>query len=347
VFIEARLANSDTLRLSLPFDLFQRYAATAELARAVRPQSVLDIGGYLGDENGHLATPGDFFGCDPEGGAISVEATDLRQCDHPHHQPAQAWEQPFADQSFDLVTCLDVLEHIHPGRRPDFLAELDRVAGRWIVLGAPFWSPAVLAAETEVGDAIASARRFLAEHLTLGLPREDDVLRFFEDRGYRTFRIPNGYLPRWKWMQLLTFHYFNFNDYRAIREFNTLCNAHGFSYDQAEPCYRVLFLISKGPLESREVEAIASIVDRPAEADARAFWGRFLEAALESGAFVRLHNRIAALLAEQRKALSDAQFIVNERQKAIAHLEREISGTPLWRLALRRLRKKFREAIRR
>jgi 2-polyprenyl-3-methyl-5-hydroxy-6-metoxy-1,4-benzoquinol methylase len=45
------------------------------------------------------------------------------------------YELPYADKSFDMVICMEVLEHLeHPDRA---LAELARVAGRWLLLSVP------------------------------------------------------------------------------------------------------------------------------------------------------------------------------------------------------------------
>jgi SAM-dependent methyltransferase len=40
---------------------------------------------------------------------------------------------PFADDEFDLVYCSSVIEHVPPGRRPAFAAELRRVGRGWFV----------------------------------------------------------------------------------------------------------------------------------------------------------------------------------------------------------------------
>ncbi len=48
---------------------------------------------------------------------------------------------PFGDASFDLVTALETLEHLDPRHVPTALAELARVAGRWVMCTIPSFGP--------------------------------------------------------------------------------------------------------------------------------------------------------------------------------------------------------------
>jgi SAM-dependent methyltransferase len=47
-------------------------------------------------------------------------------------------DAPFPDQSFDLVICLEVLEHIDDPYYARSLEEIQRLAGRYILIGVPF-----------------------------------------------------------------------------------------------------------------------------------------------------------------------------------------------------------------
>ncbi len=164
--IESSPARTDDLAVTLPFDLYQRYRLAGELCRILDPSSILDVGGYLGDADGHLATSADFLSPKPD----RVRSTDLRQLDWPRHHPAKAWEQPCGDASFDMAVSLDVLEHLPEAERPRFLAELDRISKRWIVLGGPFRSAEVVEAERELSASLLQDRAFLDEHQQEGLP---------------------------------------------------------------------------------------------------------------------------------------------------------------------------------
>ncbi len=257
--IESSKGKEEDLVESLPFDLFQRYRLAGQICELLEPARVLDVGGYLGDEGGHLATSRDFLCLSREAGPTDVRSTDLRQGDWPAHQPSPAWDQPFADDSFDLVLSLDVLEHLAEEQRARFLAELDRLSRSWILLSAPFADAAVEAAEKLLREGLLATQRFLDEHRELGLPELEGVRRYYQSKGYSVEVIPNGYLPRWKTMQILTCLYFGHRDWVSLRTLNRLYNRLLFPLDQCEPCYRHHLLISKRALEAETSSRLAAL----------------------------------------------------------------------------------------
>jgi SAM-dependent methyltransferase len=185
----------------LPFDMYQRYdhvrAATARLG--TRPRRILDVGGVMGGAHGHFATLADFF---PDDLPCAI---DVRVADHPDHLAMDGPPLPFADASFDLVLCQDVLEHVPVGGRNLLLDELRRVSRRFVVLAAPFATPGVRDADA-VLFALVKARHgyehaFLNEHLTHGHPDLAATVAHFEAVGASVVVLPNGYLPYWTLMQ--------------------------------------------------------------------------------------------------------------------------------------------------
>ena len=109
-----------------------------ELYNQVKPSSVLEVGCGEGALAGHLLQhalkrPSCFEACD-----LSLEAVDHRVDPLIHFKQASIYELPYADKSFDLIVCCEVLEHLeHPQRG---LAELARVAGKGVLLSVP-WEP--------------------------------------------------------------------------------------------------------------------------------------------------------------------------------------------------------------
>ncbi len=342
--IDAEPCSQEDLVLGLPFDLYQRYRLAAQVGSRLTQGPILDVGGLLGDQDGHLATTADFLFELEMDSPVEVRTTDLRHCDHPDHAPAPAWEQPFENASFDLVLALDVLEHLDPERRPDFLSELDRVARSFILIGAPFSTPAVERTEEELAQGLLNTRRFLEEHRTLGLPSHDLVESHFRDRPeYEVHRFPSGYLARWRAMQVLTQHYFQLNDATSMIALNRLYNQTCYVPDLAEPAYRSLFLISKTPLSEDQRNSLAALLPGP-DSDPDSLCA--LSEMARNGQFPSLHQRLRELLQEREEAWLNTRFLINERQKLIRLLRREIRSlrneVPLWKLAGLRLRDKLR-----
>ena len=345
--IDATPSSGSQLVLGLPFDLYQRYRLAGQIAAALKPDSILDVGGYLGDQDGHLASSQDFFSqSGPQGGTISIQTTDIRHCDHPRHSPAAAWNQPFADGAFDLLISLDVLEHLPLARRSDFLTELDRLSRRWILLGAPFASAQIQKAERELSQGLMQASTFLKEHEELGLPEAEMVERFFgQEKKFEVLRFPNGLLSRWKAMQVLTQHYFGLNDYLTVDSFNRLYNHICYPLDQAEPAYRTVFLICKEPLVPQAREQLKALLS-PSLRELG-----LVEQLAENPSFLELHERLRDLGERQNRALDDVSFLINERQtwirllqQDLALVKEELRNLPLWKLALRRFRQKRRSS---
>ncbi|GIW10239.1 MAG: methyltransferase [Dehalococcoidia bacterium] len=96
---------------------------------------VLDLGCGAGNMRHHLAPYGEVVGCDPHRGALAVAVE--RHC---RVLQADAQALPFADQTFDLVAALDVIEHCPDDRAA--LGEAYRVLrpGGWAVLTVPAFS---------------------------------------------------------------------------------------------------------------------------------------------------------------------------------------------------------------
>lgn len=228
----------------LPFDMYQRYdhARAATVRLGTSPRRVLDVGGVMGGASGHFASLADFFPDD------ETCAIDVRVADHPDHLAVAGPPLPFADDSFDLVLCQDVLEHVPPDGRPTLLDELRRVSRRFIVLGAPFATAGVRDADA-VLFALVQARHgyehgFLREHLTHGHPELTATVAHFERAGASVVVLPNGYLPYWTLMQaanlLLAEPALGERYARGQARYN------GQVADWREPAYRHLLVVDQG-----------------------------------------------------------------------------------------------------
>jgi len=108
--------------------------AVTDLYARVSPSSVLEVGCGEGRLAAHLvksaARPSRFVACDVDLGAVDPRIDPLIE-----FRVASAYELPFADASFDLVVCCEVLEHLQEPERG--LAEVARVARDAVLLSTP------------------------------------------------------------------------------------------------------------------------------------------------------------------------------------------------------------------
>ena len=160
----------------LEIDQFQRYVAVAALLGAMHREPgiarVLDLG------SGPNATLRRFL---PEDRFV-VQRADVQDFSggEPGFLRLEAGRPiPAADGAFEFVTALDVLEHVPPGARQAWLAEIARVAGRGMIVTAPNGVPEVARCERLIDAAFArqngSPHPFLVEHFGYGLPTEQEV----------------------------------------------------------------------------------------------------------------------------------------------------------------------------
>jgi len=185
---------------------FDRYDRYVEIARLVRSSlgpgrhRVLDVG----DTAGYLAL------LEPELWVVGIDlALEAERLDGNRPVRGDGTRLPFPDASFDAVVSGDVLEHVPPGRRAAFLAELRRVSRDLVVVGAPFDTPGVAGAEELVRTYALLARgepeRFLDEHHENGLPDLDQAYADLVDAGREGAVVGNGNL--WDWVAAMILRY--------------------------------------------------------------------------------------------------------------------------------------------
>ena len=155
------------MALRLARDTWERHVLVAEAVEA--PATVLDVGGRPGELAALLR--------DCRITALNV--------DEPADVVSAGERLPFEDESFDVVTSLDVLEHLPADRRRGHLEELTRVARRQVIACCPLGTDAHVAAERELSEWYVSVsghpHRFLEEHLRHGLPTEEELRGLVHD----------------------------------------------------------------------------------------------------------------------------------------------------------------------
>ncbi|MCW3835411.1 class I SAM-dependent methyltransferase [Sphingomonas canadensis] len=110
-----------------------RYATTASLIPG-DAQSLIDVGCGNGAFVHYLMASGRPFG--------SIHAVDRSEaalrCVRAEKSQAPIDALPFADRSFDIATCLEVIEHLPFGVYERGLGELARVASRYVLISVPY-----------------------------------------------------------------------------------------------------------------------------------------------------------------------------------------------------------------
>lgn len=181
---------------------------------------------------------------------------------------------PFADGAFDVVACLDALEHVVPEQRAVVVAELRRVARHLVVVAVPRADDGAPSAERAlydyVWDVLGGEQVQLKEHRERGLPRAVDVRAWLDAPGWRVADVPSGLLDDWRTMMLVK-HLLLRTDagddvHRALdRRYN---RRHG-PVDPAEPAYRHVAFAARGDAADLPAELVAALpaVRRAADPD--------------------------------------------------------------------------------
>jgi SAM-dependent methyltransferase len=186
--------------IDVPFDQYQRYRVTAELATAAAARRVLDVGGHHSDFWGRVRRPIADFLPDCYSVTLDVAANPLRG-----YVRGRGDALPFRAGSFDLVCSVDVLEHVPPAARTQLADELQRVSARGIILAAPFRHPLLARGEAFVSDFIERTCGYtqgqLQEHRELGWPDLDATCRDLGRDGWNVRVFAYGSL--WRWMLMM------------------------------------------------------------------------------------------------------------------------------------------------
>jgi GT2 family glycosyltransferase len=231
--------------ISSSFDRYARYQHV-EKVRALLGQAPLEILD-VGDPYGTL----DLLFPQDNTTSLDVYAEDPPRHERHRHVIGSGFDLPFPDDSFDLVTSHDTLEHLPAERKSEFLAELVRVSRGPVVVVAPFADPRTSRCEEMVNAYYVARMGYemyqLTEHAASGLPDLDETLRWFADRGLQSQVYSDGWLYHWLSFMLLKVHLLSEQNDDAHRGVDTAFNLLLRESDRRTPHYRRAVVISPPP----------------------------------------------------------------------------------------------------
>ncbi|MEO7803579.1 MAG: glycosyltransferase [Actinomycetota bacterium] len=333
--MERHIASRDAL-LNLPFDHFGRYMLTREsldilwAGDSTRHQ-VLDIGGSSSSIK-HFLPNHDVTLADLKEPPPFTHRAELPFL-YDRYLVAAGGALPFPDETFDLVTAHDTLEHVPDEGRLAFLEDMLRLSRRFIILNGPMFHEQTAAAEARLGEfwkkAMAWEKHPLDEHIDNGLPKDGLVEDFFRSAGCTFAKIPNGNLQLWTTMFAFKSYLLALKDSGLIdRTLDRAYNQFIYPKDVGGLCYRTAYVIAKDPADVPFIEAVrnryeplvaAKDLEKPADLDIE-------------GVVQGLEDHVVALNESVKtRAKHEADFwhmqsVLSEKDRVIRVLQGELEG---------------------
>jgi hypothetical protein len=219
--------------------------------------SILDLGAnenllsrFL---NGYLVTQADI--------ECNSSAVNFIQC--------TAESTPFADNAFDIVVCLDVLEHISESKRNKILDEISRITSHTAILAFPIEQPINVQIESLVGEIwehlYKSPNKFLLEHRTFGLVRPSKIT----DHLNKRFRHCDKFLT-FPWQLWIVSHLFEhylgmLPATQSLKQaFFNMINGLSTRIINETEAYRAIVIASDKPLHDFQEYVKADVLDSDA-----------------------------------------------------------------------------------
>ena len=230
-------------KLDLPFDLYTRNLLITKLVNHVRAKEklkILDVGG-----RGGLLK--DFF---KEYEYYILDIRDSEQREE-NYIIGDIRAAPLKNSSFDVVISSDLYEHIPAEDRVKTVSEMLRLSKSFVVLGAPFYSKAVVDAEAEANNFFlknaGEPHPWLKEHIKNGLPIRDELENLLIEKGYEFHILETNNISNWLLLQLFIFYAYTYGiPPEKVRKIYRYYNANFVALgDFLEPTYRKIYFIGE------------------------------------------------------------------------------------------------------
>lgn len=237
--------------LDKPFDQYQRYRdvqISVDIIKKMDGQEklkILDVGGHHYNFEGEHELPlVKFLPLD------DVTVLDVKDCPLPNYVKGDGMSLPFNDNEFDLITSMDVLEHIPQEGRVKFIKEMARVSKGYVILSAPFYSVNTELAEKALFEYVflqlKTRHEQLKEHISNGLPKYEEIEKILSAKFSSYIDFPSGNIDNWLYMMILKHRLLAINnstDYHRLLD--RYYNINLYEQDHRLPSYRKVIVSSK------------------------------------------------------------------------------------------------------
>lgn len=246
----------------IQFDQFARYMILSEIVESLfddQKLSIVDIG----------AGPSRLTECFLQERIGSLAVTDVEGFDRNDLtivSPGQPL--PFEDERFDVAIAMDVLEHVVPEQRSEFIREAIRVASLTII-ATPIGSDATRRAESIYESAYWELHQkplvFLSEHSAYGLPVSEDVIATGREFGANVFTTDCAPLDEWLTSNLIDLYLQTINDgYRSKSFMSRIINAQFPLRRAGDHHYRRFYVFTKNDTLAVKLAALPRAVEATA-----------------------------------------------------------------------------------
>ncbi|HSE41530.1 MAG TPA: tetratricopeptide repeat protein, partial [Acidobacteriota bacterium] len=222
---------------SINFDQYQRYHFIERVIDAFAGDlklRVLEVGGAFSSALQHLSDKHQICIAD------SIQAPDIQLRANGEHLP-------FAEKSFDVVVCTDVLEHVPSELRKPLIRELQRVTSGILILGFPNNTPEAKAADQILSDWIREMRgddyAFLSEHSKYGLPDASQIRGVLRETEGTILEAMNANVYSWLPLMMSYFAIEKHAEFEGAKKvLNELFNSNYDAASHTPPAYRTFFI---------------------------------------------------------------------------------------------------------
>ena len=156
-------------KYSLPYDVYERHKKVGSLIKGQK--TVLDVGGEM-NHLSQFTSAKKITVANLDSGDVIITKDIL----------------PFAKDSFDVATAIDVLEHIPQDKRKKFVKNLLDVAAELVIISFPIGTKRHIEYEKKILEWLKRQGReidYLKQHVAYGLPTQAEIRKIAENHDTR------------------------------------------------------------------------------------------------------------------------------------------------------------------